>query len=288
MKRTTFTLISTVSVMALASCASLPMKTNQTAAAQNQQKIAAKLQHSRGLNVEMLLRNEVEQSIQELSQAEQSIAAVRAGMMDVIPSLKRLEELHQDIANLNNRLRSVMNNITVAPVTKDALSTAKPTPIKPEPPKPQVIKPIKTMFDKAKSMTAGKAAIQPMQASPKPAPKQTAVKAAAPKQGVANIRIGDHPGKTRIVLDVYGETKPVYDLDNGEMLMAIELPKTAWNTNQKAAFPKGKLVKGYGVQSIDDGTLIAISLGKETSLMQHFVLKGSATKPARYVFDLKQ
>lgn len=284
MLKKTLTLSCAASVLALSACASLPMKGTQASPYETvynaPNPITSQMKSSRGLNVEALLANEVEQSIKELSKMEQSIAAVRAGMMDVIPSLKRLEVLHGEVAALNNRLRGVMETLsTTAPlanpvaITTPDLKTAQET----------------TAMAKAKAMVPKQVAVP----QPQPIAKKQEPKAAAKapektlKPGVSSVRIGDHNGKTRLVLDIVGNAKPAYDLDNNEGLFAIEIPKTAWNTGAEQRFPKGDLISGYAAQAVEETSLIAVALKKPTAIIEYFVIKGASGKPDRHVFDLK-
>jgi hypothetical protein len=67
------------------------------------------------------------------------------------------------------------------------------------------------------------------------------------------VRIGDEPGKTRIVLDVTGKTNFSYDLDNAERIMIIDLDAKEWAAAAGADFAKSPLVSSYTAQAVEGG-----------------------------------
>lgn len=280
-------LILAASAITLSACANLPMKggsnSGQTVYSANSApgSVTNRMKNSRGLNTEAMLASEIEHSIQELSRVEQSIAAVRAGMLDVIPSLKRLETLHGEVAALNERLRKVMNDIGAT----NTSMVEQPTPITTP---AQTIAPQnnRTAIEAARAMAQ---AVPETQARPAPATaKPNPQPVATVPSGVTGVRIGVHAGKTRLVIDYTGDVAPRFDLDNNERLMTIELPGLAWNTDTSMSSARnGTLIAGYAADKTDSGSLLAVALTRETQILEQFSLKASAGKPTRLVFDLK-
>lgn len=105
---------------------------------------------------------------------------------------------------------------------------------------------------------------------------------------VVSLRRGEHPGKTRLVLDMKQKAKVKYDLDNDEKLLLIELPGVGWDTKTQEAFKNHPLIKSFSAQgSSKDGTTVAIELHKSAKVLLSTVLGPNSTNPNyRYVIDL--
>lgn len=115
---------------------------------------------------------------------------------------------------------------------------------------------------------------------------------AAPASGgenaVTGVRIGEHGTKTRLVFDLNGKTKPAfkYDLDNGEHLLLVEMPSSAW-TGKSTGKPKSPLVEGWTASAGESGgTSVAIQLKKDARVLSTEFLKAEGKDPARLVVDI--
>lgn len=138
-----------------------------------------------------------------------------------------------------------------------------------------------TMDQKRTAMAAPGAALK---SRPAPAPVPVAAAASAPasapapaaagQRAVKSLRLGEHPGRTRIVLDVSGPAKFSSDVDNNEKLLLIELPGTAWSAEAQKKM-NHPLIAGYTAQpGPDGGTMLALELKKGAK-----VTGGSALPP---------
>lgn len=123
-------------------------------------------------------------------------------------------------------------------------------------------------------------------ADKKPVAKPAAVKAAA--AGVNNIRVGEHPGKVRIVLDVNGKPDFSTDLDRTENLLTVDLPGLPWHAANKAAFGKLPVVKGYTAKPAGSGSIVVFDLKQQTAIEDVMSLKATKGQPAKIVIDLKK
>lgn len=120
----------------------------------------------------------------------------------------------------------------------------------------------------------------------KETPKISAPEGKGPRR-VSAIRVGEHPGKTRLVLDVDGPVKQSYDIDNGEHLLLIELPGAAWGAADKKTFGKSPLLKSYTAQpSQNGGTALAVELAKPAKVTSSGLLPPAGSAGYRVFFDL--
>jgi N-acetylmuramoyl-L-alanine amidase len=123
-----------------------------------------------------------------------------------------------------------------------------------------------------------------------PAPAATAapadIKPASSGPAVLDMRVGEHPGKTRIVLDVRGKTSFTSDLDRSENILLVELPEAAWNAQAQKSFSASPLISSYRVEPMGDkGTLLVIQLKAGATISY----KGTINNPdggQRIVIDI--
>ncbi len=134
----------------------------------------------------------------------------------------------------------------------------------------------------------GSASAQP---APAPQPVATATAASQPSSNggatvVRGIRTGEHPGKTRLVLDLTGASKYRADIDNDENLLLIELSDAGWSTASQKLL-NHPLIKGYTTQaSGNGGTILALELKKPAKILGSAALKPNAQYGNRIYLDL--
>lgn len=113
--------------------------------------------------------------------------------------------------------------------------------------------------------------------------------ASAPATGkavVKSIRMGEHPGKTRLVLDLTGSTQYRADLDNDEHLLTIELSEAGWSADSQKLL-NHPLIKGYTTQaSAGGGTILALELKKNVKVLGSSALKPNSQFGNRIYLDL--
>ncbi len=129
----------------------------------------------------------------------------------------------------------------------------------------------------------------PVPAATNPAPTAPVIPVTTPMQSVpagqvavTGVRIADHDGRTRIVVDASAKAAYTHNIDNTERLLMIEIPSAAWR-GPAGGQVKSQLAKGWTAS--DDGTnvIIAIELKNKAELVSSSVLSA----PFRIVFDLK-
>lgn len=125
-------------------------------------------------------------------------------------------------------------------------------------------------------------------AEPKaPAATKTA-KAETPKhKSVTNVRIGDHPDKTRMVIDMTDLPKFTYQMQDDKNLLVVNLPGTDWNAKERKVYAHHPLLLAYiAKKSPDGGTILAFKLRKKVKVLNDTVFKPSKTAGHRIVFDI--
>tara|TARA_B100000780_G_scaffold276383_2_gene244844 strand:+ start:686 stop:1672 length:987 start_codon:yes stop_codon:yes gene_type:complete len=237
---------------------------------------------------------------------KERLANVRGakGQEDVHFRLVRIERQVNELRNDFDKLLPPLSDLIVADKELDqtiAEITARP---KHKPPVPNMPvyndtgTPSETLLDSTKTAKApvalkplGQTARAPATAqndSPAKAKPQMAA-APAPTQGgsvVKNIRLGEHPGKTRLVLDLTGETKYRMDLDNDEHLLLIELSDAGWSAAGQKLM-NHPLIKGYTTQkSPDGGTILALELKKSAKIIGSSALRPNSKYGNRIYLDL--
>lgn len=130
------------------------------------------------------------------------------------------------------------------------------------------------------------------QAAIKPAAPMAAASAPAPapaipsgSASVSNIRLGEHPGKTRLVLDLSGPSPYSTELDNTEKLLIVQIPKAGWSAGQGRTLGKSPLVASYTAQPASDGgTTLAIELKRPVKIAADSSLPPNATYQNHRIF----
>lgn len=125
-------------------------------------------------------------------------------------------------------------------------------------------------------------------APPSPPPPQVtpAVAKAAPgSAAVSNMRFGEHPGRTRLVLDLSGPSPYKTELDNTEKLLLVQISKAGWNAKTQEKLSKHPLIAGYTAQpAADGGTTLAIELAKPVKVVSESSLPPNATYQNHRIF----
>ena len=110
---------------------------------------------------------------------------------------------------------------------------------------------------------------------------------AAGAVAVTGLRVGDHPGKTRLVLDLSGPSGYSYKIDNDRHVLHIELPGTVWNAETQKMFNGNPLMEGYTANSLPSGgTALDIELKRSSKLLASVALKPNETYGHRIYFDV--
>lgn len=126
-------------------------------------------------------------------------------------------------------------------------------------------------------------------ASPPAAAQAQQAPAAAPAlaSNVMDIRVGEHPGKTRIVLDLQGKSSFTADLDNAEKILVIEIPAAGWKTAAQKSLASSPILSSYRVEALSNGgTMLIIQLKKSATVSYKGSMDDAKTGGQRLIIDL--
>jgi len=105
---------------------------------------------------------------------------------------------------------------------------------------------------------------------------------------VFDVRIGKHPDKTRVVLDLDGRTAYRARLANGGRALVITLPNAQWDAGPSGLRHAKGLLSGYQQLRGPDGTLHLTLTGvRPMTVSRQFELAAKGRSSHRIVFDLQ-
>lgn len=219
------------------------------------------------------------------------------GREDAHFRLVRIEREVNDLRDDFDKLLPPLSNLIVSDNQLDQAIEeimARPERKPPVPNAPRVYNdtgtPSETLLDSTqKSQTAQ---LRPLgSVAAKPAPERAASPASQPASSggatvVRGMRTGEHPGKTRLVLDLTGASKYRADIDNDENLLLIELSDAGWSAASQKLM-NHPLIKGYTTQaSSNGGTILALELKKPVKILGSSALKPNSQYGHRIYLDL--
>lgn len=221
-------------------------------------------------------------------------------IQDPMARIKRAEAAIVDLRRDMNALQAPIAQTTAAPLTpQDQVPPPAPA-MEAGTAAPQSLSPIVNQPTTTPPATTTAAPIPPTKA-PVMAPvmDEPVVKATAPVQSkiaapsgpvISAMRIGEHAGMTRLVLDAGSAVKFTTDLDNSEDLLLVELPGMKW-TAAKSGASSSPAIKSWSTQSMDngtDGTRLVIVLRQDVSIADKSLIAPDANAAHyRAVIDLK-
>lgn len=261
---------------------------------------------AKGISNRAYLTQEVQDSIYRLAKLHQTVSDIQTRMNVVAPSVEQLEMMKNEINTLGKKFDDIQMTLRQDAPAGEVTDDMHPDMMQDNPHwggsaegRPMNI----IHADPAMASSSNSVHEAPHEASHeaphkadtdhhadmpayKPASHDFTAQVPAGATGLRDIRVGEHRGKTRIVLDMAKAVDIRYDLDNDQNIMVVELPgSTASNLSSKS-FPKSPVLKGYDVQKSGDNTLVIFMFKKPTKLIENMQLKGTGKSAARYVFDM--
>lgn len=214
------------------------------------------LKLDRGMNPKNIFGANLRSDSERMDRLERAVQKMRNEFDSVRPSIRRLMAIEADIQNLIGELKKM---------TEDTAMAATPAPMVERTPPPQA--------------AAKKSPAQKM-ATKKAPPVQNG------KASVYDVRIGEHPGKTRIVLDVNAKARFSTDIDNSERIMIVELPDASWGTSSSKNFSRSPHLASYKTESAGNGTMLIFQLRKAAKITYKDDLPSNSGSGRRIVIDL--
>lgn len=106
---------------------------------------------------------------------------------------------------------------------------------------------------------------------------------------VVNLRVGEHPNKTRMVLDFTAKPAFSYQVQEEKNLLVITLTNTKWGPKDKKVYSRHPLLLAYIAKEAPNGdTILAIKLRKRIKVLQDAVFPPSDGAGYRIVFDVAE
>jgi hypothetical protein len=244
-----------------------------------------------GVTTRAYLTKEVQDSIYSLARLHQSVSDMQSRLNVVAPSAQQLEMMKDEINTLGKKFDQIQMSLregmpeNVAPAQTQSQNGMMQN-------NQANWQNQNTMGRPMNIIKADPAMSTPMTYNPavatgyNPAPATFASQVPAGTTGLVDVRVGEHSGKTRLVLDMAQATDIRYDLDNEQNILVVELPGAAANGLTSKTFPKSPLLKGYDVQQSGENTLVIFMFKKPTRIVENMQLKGTGKSATRYVFDM--
>ena len=223
---------------------------------------------AKGVNVDNLFAQNIDNTDQRFNRLENAVQDLRREFESFKPAIVRLVAVESDIQDLIEQLDVLLKTEPAPAPVAQAPTRLAPT--------PQV-----KVEDKRK--------MEPQAAAPAPAPTPSPKVDTSGPARVSSLRVGEHSGKVRLVMDVNKKTDFNVDLDNQENILIIELPDAQWSTSAQKNFGKSPLLNSYSTESINNGagTRVIMTLKKPTTLMKSQALPPGSNPYYRIYADLQ-
>ena len=246
------------------------------------------LQGARGLN-NALFAEKIRDRDDRLDRLEGAVQGLRNDFDSIQPSITRLIGLEGDIQELVTQLEALLeveNTPPPGPVAPVAATAIAP----PQNVMETALAPPQNLQQPKPVMAGDPAMAKPQQISPPPAQKVNNATSASSGQNVVNIRIGEHPDKTRLVLDVNGKADFTHDLDNMERILLVDLPGTGWNAMMQKTFSaKSPIIQSFRTEKTDQGgSLLIVQLKHPAQVTYAKSIGGKTPSQDRIVVDIEK
>lgn len=236
-----------------------------------------------------------------MARMEEAVGSLRRDYDRIMPAFASLNTTNDRIQTLLDQIETDQGALKAAPVATTTKTTtvypamaaqSAPATISPVAPKAGDVSQRIVDLDaptplEIASKAQAPAAVVPsadvMDAMATPAP------AADYPSMVKGIRLGEHGNKTRLVIDLATPEKPeiVYDIDNNEKLLLVDMPTTGWAGVREGKPKSSSFVSGWSAGAGNKGgTSLAIQLKKDAKIVSTQYIKREGNNPARLVVDL--
>lgn len=265
----------------------------------------------RGVNAGQLFAEKLSNTDDRMVRLENAVQEMRNDFDAMAPAIVRLVAVEKDIQELVTQLEGIVGSgsqpapavesqplathdpsFPVPPPAGDNGADGAPLPLSNElPVMAEEMAQAESPAQPVSSPPAPAATSPP--ATPAPAPAAAPAPAPAPTKAAAGssvtaIRFGEHPGKTRIVLDLSAATTYNADLDNGEKILVIDLPGASWGTAMEKTLSGSPFIASYKVNPGANGTgsLLVIKLKADAALLYKGVMKADSGTGSKIVIDI--
>ncbi|HOO82326.1 MAG TPA: hypothetical protein PK513_07485 [Alphaproteobacteria bacterium] len=104
---------------------------------------------------------------------------------------------------------------------------------------------------------------------------------------VKGVRLGEHPGKTRLVFDLDGPADFKFNLDNAQKLLVISLPGAGWTAAQEHVYKNNKILQAYAAKAAKaGGSVVVVKLRAPAKVLSSAKLGKNAAGMHRIFLDI--
>ncbi len=259
-----------------------------------------------------LFSTRLDDEVKRLDRLENAVQELRNDFDAMAPAIVRLVAIEKDIQNLISQLEVLTGGGAPAPVDPIDSAMLEDEPVAPAsaplPPipdqaainasdlaandlPPSVPPPAQETTDVSASRhSVPEAQPPPPTATPPPAAATApapAFSTTALPAVVEDVRVGAHPGKVRLVLDVRGKTSFTADLDNQEKILIVELAQASWGAESQQSYASNPVLTSYSIETMQNGgTRLMIVLKTASSLLYKAAMDDADGTGSRVVIDL--
>ena len=234
-----------------------------------------------GFNPKNIFGKNLKSDDERLDRLERAVQDMRNEFDSTKPSIARLTALEGEIQTLIGELQTLNQ--------EGSLPIMQPPPVKVMPHIPQ---PAPEPMIMPSPMPAPTSIIHTqhapvIMAEPKTSYQRKSVPPLSNGQAsVYDLRIGEHPGRTRLVMDTNGKTGFSVDVDNSENIAVIDLPQAGWTASTSRALAKSNFISSYSVQPSGNGHILILQLKRNAQVTYKDDLAGTSGNSRRLVVDL--
>lgn len=265
--RTHLSLLSLIGVIALTGCNRMPNPFNsdpKTPAPRMQSvmhndQTAGSMQPAFGVNTSNLFSENIRADSARLDRLENAVQNMRNEFDDMRPSINRLVAIEDDVQTLIAQLEAITQSSNRA--TAQPVSMPQPAPQKAVP---------------VAKKTSKKSVVEIPALSGNPA--------------IYGMRIGEHPGKTRMVLDLNAPASFTTDIDNNENILTVEINDAQWTATAHKSLRNSPFIASYHAENMSDGSgvILAVQLKQDARIAYQESVKALSGNGRRIVIDLAQ
>lgn len=207
---------------------------------------------------------------ERIDRLERAVQNMRNEFESIRPSIRRLTALEGEIQTLIRELRTLNGDATPMVVPPRTV-------IQQQPVQPTII--TQSSAPRIINNTAYNGGTTTYQ-------KKSPPPAAGGKATIYDLRVGEHAGRTRIVMDSNAKTSFNVDIDNAERIAVIDLPNAAWSDKMAQSFAKSNFISSYKVEPSGNGHIVILKLKRGAKVSYKDDLKGTKGASRRLVLDL--
>lgn len=221
-----------------------------------------------GLKTQTLFSDNVSNDEARFTRLENAVQEMHYDFEEIKPSIKKLVSIEKDLDDLMQQLDALVSNEPVTPRDRTPLALT---------PQSQDIPP-------AKKVTKTDVKTKTAQTPIKKLPDIDRSKAI-----IHSLRLADHSGKTRLVIETTQHLPFDASLDNQENLLTLAFEKGAPAFDPTGLSRKSKLVNAITTADSQNGALVIVELAKSSNILQKGRIKPNKDNAYHRIFiDLER